>query len=173
MTKPRYQDVGSAEIPEVTEDDGTKARVICGSFWGVQGPVDGIASEPRYLDVWVPPGVRRSLPVETSRHAFAYVFEGSGRFANASEPRAVLHEAVDGSEVTSWEPAGDRSLVVFDSGDEVTVEAGERGMRFLLVSGKPLNEPVAWHGPIVMNTQGELQRAMAELRAGTFLQQGK
>jgi redox-sensitive bicupin YhaK (pirin superfamily) len=172
MTTPRYQDVGSAAIPEVTEDDGTQARVICGNFWGVEGPVDGIAAEPRYLDIRVPPSVRRSLPVETSRHAFAYVFEGSGRFANASVPRAVLHEAVDGSEVTSWQPAGDRSLVVFDSGDEVTVEAGEQGMRFLLVSGKPLREPVAWYGPIVMNTQAELQRAMAELRAGTFLQQG-
>jgi len=169
MTAPRYQDVVAGDIPEVTDDDGTRARVVCGTFWGKTGPVDGIAAEPRYLDLWVPPGRRRSLPVETSRHAFAYVFEGSGRFANASEPRAVLHEAVDGSEAQSWEPAGDRSLVVFDSGDEVVVQAGEQGIRFLLVSGQPLREPVAWYGPIVMNTQDQLEEAFSELRAGTFL----
>jgi redox-sensitive bicupin YhaK (pirin superfamily) len=169
MTAPRYQDVSGGDIPEVTDDDGTRARIICGTFWGKSGPVDGIAAEPRYIDVWVPPGRRKSLPVETSRHAFAYVFEGSGRFANASAPQGVLHEAVDGTETVTWESAGDRSLVVFDRGDEVVVRAGENGIRFLLVSGKPLGEPVAWHGPIVMNTQAEIQQAVAELRNGTFL----
>jgi redox-sensitive bicupin YhaK (pirin superfamily) len=172
MTAPRYQDVQGGEIPEVTDNDGTRARIICGSFWGKTGPVDGIAAEPRYIDIWVPPGRRKSLPVETSRHAFAYVFEGSGRFANASEPQGVLHEAVDGTETVTWESAGDRSLVVFDSGDEVVVQAGENGIRFLLVSGKPLGEPVAWHGPIVMNTQAEIQQAVTELRNGTFLGRG-
>jgi quercetin 2,3-dioxygenase len=172
MTTPRYQDVRGADIPEVTDDDGTRARVICGSFWGATGPVDGIAAEPRYIDVSVPPGVKKTLPVETTRHAFAYVFAGSGRFANASSPRGVLHETVDGTETVSWEPAGDRSLVVFDRGDEVVVQAGENGIRFLLVSGKPLGEPVAWHGPIVMNTGAEIQQALAELRAGTFLREG-
>ena len=169
MTAPRYQDVHAADIPEVIDDDGTKARVICGSFWGVTGPVDGIATEPRYLDVSVPPGQRKSLPVETTRHAFAYVFAGSGSFANASSPRGVLHESVDGTETLAWEPAGDRSLVVFDRGDEVVVQAGDEGIRFLLVSGKPIEEPVAWYGPIVMNTQDELQQAVDELRKGTFI----
>jgi redox-sensitive bicupin YhaK (pirin superfamily) len=172
MTAPRYQDVQGADIPEVTDDDGTRARIICGSFWGQNGPVDGIAADPRYIDIWVPPGRRKSLPVETSRNAFAYVFEGSGRFANASAPRGLLHEAVDGTETVTWEPAGDRSLVVFDRGDEVVVQAGEEGIRFLLVSGKPLEEPVAWYGPIVMNTQAEIQQAVAELRNGTFLGRG-
>jgi redox-sensitive bicupin YhaK (pirin superfamily) len=172
MTAPRYQDVRGADIPEVTDDDGTRARVICGSFWGATGPVDGIAAEPRYLDVWVPPGLKKTLPVETTRHAFAYVFAGSGRFANASSPRGVLHETVDGTETVSWEPAGDRSLIVFDRGDEVVVQAGENGIRFLLVSGKPLGEPVAWHGPIVMNTRAEIAQAMADLRDGTFLREG-
>ena len=172
MTAPRYQDVRGADIPEVTDDDGTRVRVICGSFWGATGPVDGIAAEPRYLDVWVPPGVKKTLPVETTRHAFAYVFAGSGRFANASAPRGVLHEAVDGTEAVRWEPAGDRSLLVFDRGDEVVVRAGDEGLRFLLVSGKPLGEPVAWHGPIVMNTGEEIRQALAELRAGTFLRNG-
>ncbi len=169
MTSPRYQDVQSADIPEVVDDDGTAARVICGSFWGASGPVDGIAAEPRYLDISVPPGVRKTLPVETSRNAFAYVFAGSGRFANASAPRGVLLESVDGTETLSWEPAGDRSLVVFDRGDEVVVQAGENGIRFLLVSGKPLGEPVAWYGPIVMNTQAEIRQALSELRDGSFL----
>src|SRR6202035_1347927 len=106
MTAPRYQDVTSADIPEVTDDDGTKARVVCGTFWGVTGPVDGIAAEPSYLDVWVPPGVRKSLPVETSRHAFAYVFAGSGTFSNAAAPRGVRTDAVAGAAAA---PAADEA----------------------------------------------------------------
>jgi len=169
MTAPRYQDVHAADVPEVTDDDGTRVRVVCGSFWGVTGPVDGIAAEPSYLDVWVPPGTRKSLPVETSRHAFAYVFAGSGTFANASAPRAVRTDVVAGAPPAPAGDAANRTLVVFDRGDEVTVRAGEDGIRFLLVSGKPLQEPVAWSGPIVMNTDEQLRQAYAELRAGTFL----
>lgn len=168
MSAPRYQGIRSADIPEVTEDDGTKVRVICGDFWGVKGPVDGIAADPRYLDVWVPPGVRRALPVEHSRHAFAYVFDGDGRFADASDPRPIKTEIVGGQQA-SGEAAGNRSLVLFDSGDEVVVRAGEGGLRFLLVSGRPIEEPVAWHGPIVMNTREELRQAFQELEDGTFL----
>ena len=155
MTAPRYQEVKSAEIPEIVDDDGTKVRIVSGSFRGTRGPVDHIAAEPHYLDVWVPPDKRKALPVETTRHAFAYVFEGAGRFAHASEPRAVATEVVGntGGGGASGEMADNRSLVLFDSGDEVTVHAGPEGVRFLLVSGKPLGEPVAWHGPIVMNTQ--------------------
>jgi redox-sensitive bicupin YhaK (pirin superfamily) len=152
MTSPRYQEVGSTAIPEVTEDDGVHARIVCGEFWGKKGPVDGTAAEPIYLDVTVPPNQRKSLAVETTRHAFAYVFAGSGKFSNASE--------VD-----------NRSLVTFDRGDEVTVEASPEGIRFLLVSGKPFGEPVAWRGPIVMNTQEQLREALEELEDGTFLKQ--
>ena len=169
MTAPRYQDVVSRDIPEVTDDDGTKVRVIIGDFWGKSGPVQGIAADPRYLDVWVPPGKRKTLPVEIARHAFAYVFEGGGTFRDSSRPQGVLVERTDGSDVIERMDAGDRSLVLFDRGDEVTVQAGEHGIRFLLVSGKPLEEPVAWYGPIVMNTEDELRRAYEELRAGTFI----
>jgi redox-sensitive bicupin YhaK (pirin superfamily) len=169
MTRPRYQDVSARDVPEVVDDDGTRVRVVCGSFWGQRGPVEGVAADPRYLDVWVPPNRRRTLPVETSRHAFAYVFEGSGSFRDASAPHGVLTEAVDGTETVRRAEAGDRSLVLFDRGDEVVVQAGEQGIRFLLVSGTPLEEPVAWHGPIVMNTEDELRLAMAELRSGTFI----
>ena len=173
MTAPRYQDIGSAEVPKVTDDDDTCVQIICGDFWGKRGPVDGIASEPRYLDVWVPAGLRKSLPVETNRHAFAYVFEGSGTFNAASQPFGVLTEKqIDDRDLRIREQTGNRSLVVFDSGDEVTVQAGPDGIRFLLVSGKPIAEPVAWYGPIVMNTQAELQQAVAELRDGTFIKRG-
>jgi quercetin 2,3-dioxygenase len=169
MTAPRYQEVTSGDIPSVTEDDGTQARVVCGSFWGKSGPVDGVAAEPIYLDISVPPGRRRSLPVETTRHAFAYVFAGDGKFCNASGPLAVPTEGVGWSDTEPPAKAENRSLVLFDSGDEVVVQAGDEGIRFLLVSGKPLNEPVAWYGPIVMNTQDQLRQAYEELQEGTFL----
>ena len=170
MTAPRYQDVPGAAIPEITDDDGTVVRVICGEFWGRRGPVDGIAADPRYLDVSVPPGRRKTLKVETERNAFAYVFAGSGSFAAASDPQGVLTEKeIDGREILFRERTGNRSLVLFDRGDEVTVQAGEEGIRFLLVSGKPIREPVAWYGPIVMNTQAEIQDAVRELRNGTFI----
>ena len=169
MTKPRYQDVLSRDIPEVTEDDGTMIRVIIGNFWGKNGPVDGIAADPRYLDVFVPPGKRKTLKVELDHHAFAYIFEGSGTFRDSSKPMAVPTEVVGSGRDAELQMAGNRSLILFDRGDEVTVQAGEQGIRFLLVSGRPLQEPVAWHGPIVMNTEDELRQAITELRNGTFI----
>jgi redox-sensitive bicupin YhaK (pirin superfamily) len=170
MTAPRYQDIKAADIPEIVDDDGTRVRVITGDFWGRKGPVEGVAADPRYLDISVPPGRKKTFKVEVDRHAFAYIFAGSGAFASSSKPFGVLTEKqVDGQEVTFREQTGNRSLVVFDRGDEVTVQAGEEGIRFLLVSGKPIEEPVAWYGPIVMNTQAELQQAVHELRNGTFI----
>ncbi len=170
MTASRYQDVKAAQIPEVVDDDGTRVRVVCGDFWGKRGPIEGVAADPRYLDVWVPPGKRKTLAVELERHAFAYVFEGSGDFRAASAPFGVLTEKTDGvNEMLVREQTGNRSLVLFDSGDEVTVQAGDQGIRFLLVSGKPIKEPVAWYGPVVMNTEAELQQAFSELRNGTFI----
>ena len=171
MTAPRYQDVQAREIPDITDDDGARVRIVCGSFWGKSGPVEGIAADPQYLDVWVPPGQRKVLPVDTRRRAFAYVFEGSGTFRDASEPFGVLVEQPGPVEIVAREAVGDRSLVLFSAGDEVVVNAGEHGIRFLLISGQPLQEPVAWYGPIVMNTQGELRQAMSELRDGTFIRE--
>ena len=169
MTTPRYQDVTAPDIPEVTDDDGTRVRVVCGDFWGKQGPVDGIAAEPRYLDIWVPRGRRKVLPAETDRHTFAYVFEGDGTFKDAAPPRPTLTEDGVTEHDAKWSDAGNRSLILFDRGDEVVVQAGDHGIRFLLVSGKPLEEPVAWYGPIVMNTQAELREAMTDLERGTFI----
>ena len=173
MTEPRYQEVKAVEIPEIVEDDGTRARVVFCEFWGKRGPVEGIAADPIYIDVSVPPGRRKSLPVETMRHAFAYVFAGDGKFCNASGPLAVPTESVGWLDTTPPKDAEDRSLVLFDRGDEVVVQAGEDGIRFLLVSGKPLEEPVAWYGPIVMNTQEQLRTAFSELQQGTFLEAEK
>jgi hypothetical protein len=169
MTAPRYQDIPSSAIPEVTEDDGARARIICGEFWGKRGPVEGVAADPRYVDISIPPGKRKRIQVETDRNAFAYVFAGAGAFRDASAPRAVLTEsAVDANAPMAYD-ARNHSLVLFDRGDEIVVQAGPEGIRFLLVSGKPLEEPIAWQGPIVMNTQAELMQAWRELENGTFI----
>lgn len=173
MTDPRYQEVKARDIPEITDDDGTHVRVVCGKFWGAVGPVDGIAADPMYLDVSVAPGRRKSLPIETTRHAFAYVFAGGGKFCNASGPLAVPTEGVQWLDTAPPTEVDNRSLVLFDRGDEVTVQAGADGIRFLLVSGKPLEEPVAWYGPIVMNTQDQLRQAFEDLDRGTFLKSDK
>lgn len=170
MTTPRYQDVEGHEIPEIIDDDGTKVRVVIGQFWGKRGPVEGIAADPQFLDISVPAGVRKTFKVDTYRRAFAYVFEGAGTFRDASAPAGILLEKeVQGEEVNIRDLSGDRTLVQFGTGDEVTVQAGEHGIRFLLISGAPIEEPVAWHGPIVMNTQEELRQAMADLRNDTFI----
>jgi quercetin 2,3-dioxygenase len=173
MTEPRYQDIHAKDIPEIVDDDGTRVRVVAGDFWGKTGPVEGVAADPRYLDIWIPPRVRKTIPIEASRHAFAYIFDGGGTFRDASAPQGVQTDRVsahgrDAGTETAHE-TGNRSLVLFDSGDEISVQAGEQGMRFLLVSGQPLQEPVAWQGPIVMNTPAELQQAYDELRGGTFI----
>ena len=170
MTAPRYQDVQAKEIPEIIDDDGTRVRVIVGEFWGKTGPVDGIAADPQYLDVSLPAGVKKTFRIDTYRRAFAYVFEGAAAFADASKPAGVLLEKeVAGEEVNIRDLSGDRTLIRFGTGDEITVQAGPEGARFLLISGAPINEPVAWHGPIVMNTKAELVQAMTELRNGTFI----
>ena len=150
MTAPRYQEVKAAAIPVVKDDDGAEIRVVCGRYGQTSGPIQGVAADPVYLDISVPPGKTKTIPVAADHNAFAYVFEGAAVFGNASE-------------------AENHQLALFDDGDEIAVKAGPKGARFLLVSGKPLREPVAWHGPIVMNSQAELQTAFQELENGTFL----
>jgi redox-sensitive bicupin YhaK (pirin superfamily) len=171
MTRPRYQDVAGRDVPEVVEDDGTRVRVVCGSFGGQTGPVEGIAADPRYLDIAVPPGRRKRLAVDVTQNAFAYVFDGSGTFRDASAPRGVRTDLIEpsGAGPTVLDDVANRSLVLFDRGDEVVVQAGERGTRFLLVSGRPIEEPIAWAGPIVMNTEEELRQAWREIEDGTFI----
>nr|WP_321457830.1 pirin family protein [uncultured Cohaesibacter sp.] len=170
MTAPRYQDVEAKEIPQIIDDDGTSVKVVVGEFWGKRGPIDGIAADPLYLDIFVPAGVRKRFKIDTYRNAFAYVFEGAGKFDNSSKPRGILLEKeVMGEEVNIRDLSGNRTLINFGTGDEVEVLAGPQGVRFLLISGAPLKEPVAWHGPIVMNTKEEIHQAIRELRNGTFI----
>jgi quercetin 2,3-dioxygenase len=159
MTTPRYQEVAGADVPIVTDQDGTLVRIICGRYKNASGAVEGVASDPIYLDVSIPAGRTKTFPVEADRNVFAYVFSGAGSFSNAS----------DSSSHPSKTGADNRSLVLFDDGDEISVHAGNEGIRFLLVSGKPIREPVAWNGPIVMNTQAELREAFRELEDGSFL----
>src|SRR3981189_3029343 len=171
MPAPRYREVKADDIHGIEEGGGSRGCIVWGSFWGKTGPVDGIAADPVYLDVSVPPGRRKTLPVEITRHAFAYVFAGAGKFCNASEPLEVPTEPVSCADTNPPAEADNRSLVLFDRGDELMVQARDDGIRFLLVSGKPLEEPVAWYGPIVMNTQEQLRQAFSELEKGTFLKQ--
>ena len=170
MTAPRYQDVEAKEIPEVIDDDGTRVKVVIGEFWGQRGPVDGIAADPLYLDISVPAGRKKRFKVDTYRNTFAYVFNGQAQFTDASAPSGVLLEKeVKGHELNIRDMSGNRTLVRFGTGNEIEVQAGQEGVRFLLVAGTPIKEPVAWHGPIVMNTQAELQQAFSDLRNNTFI----
>jgi len=170
MTAPRYQDIQGSDIPEIIDDDGTHVKIIIGSFWGKTGPVDGIAAEPMFLDIRMPPNLRKTLPVDTYSNAFAYIFGGSGSFRDASKAAGIrVEKEWQGEELNIRDLTGNRTLVRFGTGDEITVQSGPEGLRFLLISGRPLQEPVAWHGPIVMNTKAELQQAMRELHNGSFI----
>jgi len=170
MTAPRYQDIKGADIPVEVDDDGTAVRIIVGEFWGKRGPVDGIAADPQYLDISIPAGVKKTFKVDTYKRTFAYVFDGAAAFSDASAPEGVLLEKeVMGQEVNIRDLSGNRTVVRFGTGDEITVQAGPEGVRFLLVSGSPIKEPVAWHGPIVMNTRAELLTAVNDLKNGTFI----
>lgn len=170
MTAPRYQDIQGSDIPVATDDDGTQIKIIVGNFRGICGPVDGIAADPQYLDITIQASVCKTLPVDTYRRAFAYVFDGSAQFRDASLPSGVLVEKeLAGEEFNIRDQSGNRTLVQFGSGSEITVQAGVDGVRFLLISGAPIQEPVAWHGPIVMNTQEEILQAISDLKNDRFI----
>lgn len=157
LMTPRYREVTAPQIPVVKTPDGATVRLICGRLGDVQGPVQEIVTDPEYLDVALPPQTRFTHPVKPGYTVFAYVFEGQGTFSPDPEAR----------------PASTGSLVLYaPAGETLVVTTQQSPVRFLLVSGKPLNEPVAWAGPIVMNTQAELKTAFREFEAGTFLKRG-
>lgn len=155
MTRPRYQEIAAGQIPEIERKNGTKIRVIAGTADGIQGPVTEIAADPTYLDVTLPPGGLFVQPVEQGHAAFAYVFEGEGLFGVAPGEEGIT--------------VGHPRLVVFGDGDNIEVRTAGQPVRFLLVSGKPLYEPIARYGPFVMNTVEEIQQALQDLRDGTFV----
>lgn len=169
MMKPRYQEIKSKQVPELLMGKGLKVRIICGDVKGVEGPVKEIITNPEYLDVIVPPDEsfsHRTIPGHT---AFAYVIEGKGYFDEGTEACAYETEGeryIELSEDCLIEPG---NLIIYGDGNFIEVKAGEKGVRFLFVSGKPIEEPVAWYGPIVMNTQEELKTAFEEYRNGTFI----
>jgi hypothetical protein len=173
MMEPRYRDVKRAQIPEVSLAQGVKVKIICGRVNGTTGPVQDIVTAPEYLDVSVPAGAEFHHPIRRGHTAFAYVFEGEGYFD--PERDAYAHEVI-GANYFDFDRrcvCGDRTIVHYGDGDEVAVFAPTRPVRFLLISGLPISEPVAWYGPIVMNTQKELQQAFKEYQEGTFIKHGK
>jgi len=173
MMDPRYRDVKSHQIPEISLKSGAKVKIICGKANGTQGPVQDIVTDPEYLDVTVPAGATFTHPVKRGRNVFAYVIEGEGFFDQNRD--AYGHEIV-GSNYFDLKRScvcGNETIILYDDGDEVSVTPEKSGVRFLLASGKPIGEPVAWYGPIVMNTQEELRVAFEEYQNGTFIKHKK
>jgi redox-sensitive bicupin YhaK (pirin superfamily) len=169
MMDPRYRDVKSSQIPEVTLENGVRIRVICGEVSGRRGPVQDIVINPEYLDVTVPENLEFCLPTLLGYTVFAYVFSGSGYFCDEKDPYSYEAEGINYFDFKRDALIGNETLVVFEDGEQIKVTAGKEGVQFLLVSGKPINEPVAWYGPIVMNTVEELETAFNEYQNGTFI----
>ena len=173
MMDPRYRDVKSHQIPEATLDNGVKVKIICGEVKGVKGPVQDIVIDPEYLDITVPSNSHLRYPVKGGHTVFAYIIEGKGYF---DPGRDVYAYEVEGRNYFDFKREcmmGSENLILFDDGDELTISTEEKPVRFLLISGKPIGEPVAWYGPIVMNTQEELRVVFEEYENGTFIKRKK
>ena len=172
MTIPNYQDVKSDEIKVIEDDDGTLIKIIIGNYKGYKGIINGIASDPQYFDIYIPPNKIKSFQIPTYYNCFAYVFEGNAKFDYSSKPQGIkIEKTINNEEYTIRDMSGNKTLITFDTGNEIKLLSGNNGVRFLLVSGAPIQEPVAWHGPIVMNTDNEIKQAMYELNNGTFIKQ--
>ena len=173
MMDPRYRDVKSHQIPEVTLDYGVKVKIICGEVKGVKGPVQDIVIDPEYLDITVPSNSHLRYPVKRGHTVFAYIIEGKGYFDPGRDVYAYEVEGRNYFDFKRESMMGSENLILFDDGDELTISTEEKPVRFLLISGKPIGEPVAWYGPIVMNTQEELRIAFEEYENGTFIRRRK
>jgi len=169
MMDPRYQEVKSERFPTVTRENGTKIKVVAGEVEGVKGPVTDIVITPQYLDVTLPPNSSFDLPTTKGHKVLAYVIEGRGFFTREKDLFSYEIEGSDGPGSEKSQIIDNESLILFDDGEVVEVFTGDERMRFLLFSGKPIGEPIAWYGPIVMNHEGELRRAFEELDNGTFV----
>jgi redox-sensitive bicupin YhaK (pirin superfamily) len=173
MMAPRYRDVESNQIPEVTLDHGVKAKIICGEVRGVKGPVRDIVIDPEYLDITVPAKSNFIYSVKKGHTVFAYVVEGKGYFDQERNPFAYEAEGANYFDLKRECLLGSENLVLFDDGDRLAISTEEKPVRFLLISGRPIKEPVAWYGPIVMNTQEELKIAFEQYENGTFIKHKK
>jgi hypothetical protein len=169
MMDPRYRDVKSQQIPEVSLENGGKIRIICGEVSGKRGPVRDIVIDPEYLDITIPPGSEHIHPVKRGHTVFAYVIEGRGYFCMEKNPFTYEVEGVNYFDIQRDPFVSNENLLLFDDGDEVMVSTEDEAVRFLLISGNPIGEPVAWYGPIVMNAQEELRIAFEEYNKGTFI----
>ena len=169
MMDPRYQDVKSDQIPVVTLEGGVSVRVICGEVAGVRGPVQNVVIDPQYLDITVPAKKRFIFPTPPGYTVFAYVIDGKATFCDEQNPFAYDREGSNYFDTQHDRWSGDRTLIVFEDGEQIPVNTEDFPVRFLLISGRPIREPVAWYGPIVMNTEQELRQAFEELEQGTFI----
>ena len=169
MMHPRYRDVKSGDIPEVSLDNGVLIKIISGTINDVRGPVQDIMIDPEYLDIAVPAHTVYEHPTKNGHTVFAYVIGGQGYFCKEKKLFAHETEGKNYFDMETDPAAGNGTLILFEDGNSVHIETAEDPVRFLLISGKPLGEPVAWYGPIVMNTQEELQFAFDEYHKGTFL----
>ncbi len=173
MMGPRYRDIKSSQVPEVVTKSGAKVKIVCGNIEGKQGPVTDIVIDPEYLDVTVPADSKFVHETPRGHTVFAYVIGGKGIFCSQKNPFAYEMDGVNYFDLERDFFIHDGTAVLFGDGDQVTAEAQGEPVRFLLVSGKPISEPVAWYGPIVMNTEEELRTAFEELRDGTFIRQNR
>ncbi len=173
MSEPRYRGIDSDDIPVVTDADGATVRVVAGTFGGITGPVRDVVTRPEYLDVTVPAGATFVRATPRGHTVFVYVIGGRALFNHQEDPYAYEAEGDMYFDEERERLLGDRHLVHFEDGDSIEVSAGEEPLRFLLVSGKPIGEPIAWRGPIVMNTQDQLRTAFEELDRGTFIKHGR
>jgi len=169
MMSPRYRDVKSNDIPVITLENDVQIKIICGTVNKIHGPVQDIMIDPEYLDITVPAHTVYEHPVKPGHTVFAYVIAGQGYFCKEKKPFIYEAEGKNSFDMETDPLASNGTLILFEDGRSVHIETGDASIRFLLISGKPLNEPIAWHGPIVMNNQAELQLAFDEYRAGTFL----
>jgi redox-sensitive bicupin YhaK (pirin superfamily) len=173
MTDPRYQEVKAAQIPTVKTSSGASVRIVAGEIEGVRGPVRDVVSHPEYLDVSLPAGKSFSHPLPEGHSAFAYVFEGEGYFDPARDPLGRSAAGRNSSRPEGSGTSGDGTVILYGAGNRVVVTTGKKPVRFLLISGKPFGEPIAWYGPIVMNTREELKTAFEEYEKGTFVRKGR
>jgi redox-sensitive bicupin YhaK (pirin superfamily) len=173
MMDPRYRDVKRADIPEVALPGGVTAHVICGTLGKTRGPVRDIVIDPEYIDISMPPGAKFVHPTKPGHTVLAYVFEGQGCFSGEYKPSSYEVEPASYFDLERKPFLGDHSVILFGDGGRIRVATKDSAVRFLLISGRPLGEPVAWQGPIVMNTQEELRTAFREYRAGTFIKHPK